>query len=56
MKRALKVLGIAAAAGALKAVADQLPSLLPAELGNVVAVAVAAAIAYLLPPPKPDRP
>jgi len=54
MKRVLKVLGIAAAAGALKAVADTLPSVLPAQLGNVVSVALAAAIAYMLPPPKRD--
>ena len=54
MKRVIKVLGIAAAAGALKAVADALPSILPPQIGNVVSVAVAAAIAYLLPPPKRD--
>jgi len=54
MKRVLKVLAIAAAAGALKAVADTLPSVLPSQIGNVVSVALAAAIAYLLPPPKRD--
>jgi hypothetical protein len=52
MLRVLKVLGLAAAAGALKAVSDQAPDLLPPGLGDVVAVAIAAAIAYILPPPK----
>jgi len=51
MKRLLKVLGMAGLAGALKAVSDQLPNVLPAGQGDIVAVALAAAIAYLIPAP-----
>jgi hypothetical protein len=50
--RILKILAMAAAAGAVKAVSDQVPSVLPPEVGNPVAVAIAAAIGYVLPPPK----
>lgn len=52
MLRVLKVLGVAAAAGALKSLADVLPDLLPEQVGAAVAVAVAAAVAYLVPAPK----
>lgn len=52
MVRVLKVLALAAGAGALKGLSDQLPDVLPAELGGPVAVALAAAVAYLLPSPK----
>lgn len=53
--RILKILAMAAAAGALKAVSDQVPSVLPPGIGNVLAVAIAAAIGYLLPAPKPAQ-
>lgn len=51
--RILKVLGMAALAGALKALANQLPNVgLSPDIGNILAVALAAAAAYMLPPPK----
>ena len=53
--RILKILAMAAAAAALKAVSDTLPNVLPAGVGNVVAVAIAAAIGYVLPAPQPAR-
>jgi len=53
--RILKILAMAAAAGALKAISDMLPSVLPAGVGNLVAVAIAAAIGYALPPPQATR-
>lgn len=52
MKRILKVLVFGAAAGALKGLADTLPDLLPAGMGDLVAVAIAAVIGYILPQPK----
>jgi hypothetical protein len=53
--RILKILAMAAAAGALKAISDMLPSVLPAGVGNLVAVAIAAAIGYALPAPQATR-
>lgn len=53
--RILKILAMAAAAGALKAVSDLVPSVLPPGVGNLVAVAIAAAIGYALPAPRPAQ-
>ena len=51
--RILKVIGMAALAGALKAFANQLPNIgIAPDVGNILAVALAAAAAYMLPPPK----
>lgn len=50
-KAFLKTLGVAAAAGAAKAAADTVPNLLPPELGNIVSVGIATALAYLLKSP-----
>ncbi len=53
--RILKILAMAAAAAALKAISDTLPDVLPAGVGGPVAVAMAAAIGYVLPAPKPRQ-
>jgi len=53
MKRILKILGVAAGAGAIKGVIDvALPQILPPALSGPIAVVVATALAYMLPPPK----
>jgi len=52
---ALKIIGVAAAAGAAKAVADQLPDVFDPGLGGPIAVAIAAIIGYLLPQPHKPR-
>ncbi|MGC9969434.1 MAG: hypothetical protein ABSE56_02470 [Bryobacteraceae bacterium] len=50
--QALKMLGIGAAAAAVQTVSQMLPNMLPPAIGQPLAVAIAAALAYLLPPPK----
>jgi hypothetical protein len=55
MKTAAKVTLIAGLAAILKALSDQMPSILPDHWGSLVAVALAAAAAYLAPSPLRPR-
>ena len=50
--RILKILGLAAAAGAASSVVGQLPTILPGELGQPISAAIVAAIAFVMNPPK----
>lgn len=52
MKRILKLLGMAAAAGALHSVATAAPDVLPPAYGGFVAAVLATVTAYLMKPPK----
>jgi tetrahydromethanopterin S-methyltransferase subunit C len=52
MKRLLKILGMAAAAGAGKTLLDTLPTMVAPKVRDLVAVVVAAVVGYVLPQPK----